>query len=119
MPIRRYLDDHTAFESDAIKARSEALERASTALPVNGHMHNREVLATRVIDLEGNGIFDAKAERAREYRRRAEEAEQIAAIAEDPGAREMLRELALAWRELVNLCEGSRGKQMIAPGRLS
>jgi|SRR4029450_1492988 hypothetical protein len=71
-----------------IKAMSEALEEASTALHVYGHIHDREVIATRVIDLARNGIIDAKAEGATEYRRRAEEAEPIAAIAEDPEARE-------------------------------
>ena len=43
MPIRRYLDDNTVFEPDAIKAMSEALERACTALHVNDQMKEREV----------------------------------------------------------------------------
>jgi len=61
MPIRRYLEDNAAFEPDAIKAMSEALERTCAALHVNGQLHDREVIATRIIDLARNGIIDAKA----------------------------------------------------------
>jgi hypothetical protein len=61
MPIRRYLEENAVFEPDAIKAMSEALERACAALHVNGHVHDREVIATRIIDLARNGVADAKA----------------------------------------------------------
>ena len=61
MPIRHYLDDNSVFEPDAIKAMSEALEQACTALRVNGHAYDREVIATRIIDLARNGVIDAKA----------------------------------------------------------
>ena len=60
MPIRHYLDDNTVFEPDAIKAMSEALEQACTALHVNGHAYDREVIATRIIDLARRGVTDAK-----------------------------------------------------------
>jgi hypothetical protein len=40
---------------------SDALERACAALHVNGHIHDREVVATRIIDLARNGITDANA----------------------------------------------------------
>jgi hypothetical protein len=60
MPIRHYLDDNTVFEPDAIKAMSEALEQACTALHVNGQIHDREVIATRIIDLARRGVTDAK-----------------------------------------------------------
>jgi hypothetical protein len=49
MPIRHYLDDNTVFEPDAIKAMSEALERACVALHVNGQAHDRQVIATSSI----------------------------------------------------------------------
>ena len=60
MPIRDYLPDQAVFEPDAIKAMSEALERACAALHVNGQLHDREVIATRIIDLARNGIIDAE-----------------------------------------------------------
>ena len=60
MPIRHYLDDNTVFEPDAIKAMSEALEQACTALHVNGQIHDREIIATRIIDLARRGVTDAK-----------------------------------------------------------
>jgi hypothetical protein len=61
MPIRRYLQDNSAFDPDAIKAMSDALERACTALHVNGQLHDREVIAARIIDLARNGVIDPKA----------------------------------------------------------
>jgi hypothetical protein len=65
MPIRKYLDDHATFEPDAIEAMSEALEQACTAFHINGHVQDREVVATRIIDLARNGVIDAKALSAR------------------------------------------------------
>jgi hypothetical protein len=61
MPIRRYLADHAAFEPEAITAMSNALEDACQALHINGQAHDREVIATRIIDLARNGVIDAKA----------------------------------------------------------
>jgi hypothetical protein len=61
MPIRQYLEDQSAFDPDAIKAMSDALERACHALNVNGHLRDREVIAARIIDLAQNGVTDAKA----------------------------------------------------------
>jgi hypothetical protein len=61
MPIRSYLEDSAAFDPDAIKAMSEALERACASLHINGQIHDREVIATRIIDLARNGVMDAKA----------------------------------------------------------
>jgi hypothetical protein len=61
MPIRRHLDDNAAFDPDAIKAMSEALEQACAALRVNGQIQARQVIAARIIDLARNGILDAKA----------------------------------------------------------
>jgi hypothetical protein len=60
MPIRRYLEDHAAFEPPAINAMSDALERACIALHVNGHLRDREAIAARIIDLARNGVIDAE-----------------------------------------------------------
>ena len=59
MPITRYLQPNAVFEPDAIKAMSEALERACAALSANGELRDREVIATRIIDLASNGLVDA------------------------------------------------------------
>lgn len=61
MPIRRYLEENSAFDPDAIKAMSEALERACAALHVNGQLRDREVIAARIIDLARNGVIDSEA----------------------------------------------------------
>ena len=60
MPIRRFLEDNGAFGPEAIKAMSEALERACAALHVNGQLRDREIIAARIIDLAHNGVLDAK-----------------------------------------------------------
>jgi hypothetical protein len=61
MPIRRYIEDGVVFDPEAIEAMSRALEETCKALHINGHIHDREVIATRVIDLARNGVMDAKA----------------------------------------------------------
>jgi hypothetical protein len=61
MPIRHYLDEQAAFGPHALKAMSDALERACTALHINGDARQREVIATRIIDLARSGVIDAKA----------------------------------------------------------
>ena len=61
MPIRRYVRNSAAFEPDVIKAMSEALEKTCEALHIDGQIHDREVIATRIIDLARNGVIDAKA----------------------------------------------------------
>lgn len=61
MPMRRYLEDNSAFDPDAVKAMSEALERACAALRIDGELRDREVIAMRIIDLARNGVIDAKA----------------------------------------------------------
>jgi hypothetical protein len=65
MPIRSYLDDHSAFQPDEIDAMSRALEETCKALHVNGQAKDREVIASRIIDLARNGILDARALRER------------------------------------------------------
>jgi len=61
MPIRRYLDDHSAFEPEAIDAMSRALEAACKALRIDGEVQDRQVIATRIIDLARTGVIDATA----------------------------------------------------------
>lgn len=65
MPIRSYLDDHSAFQPDEIDAMSRALEETCKALHVNGQAKDREAIAARIIDLARSGILDAKALRER------------------------------------------------------
>ena len=65
MPIRRYLEDHAAFDPEAIDAMSKALEDACKALHIDGEIKDREVVAARIIDLARNGIIDPKALSAR------------------------------------------------------
>ena len=60
MPIRKYLDDHSAFEPEAIEAMSKALEETCKALHVDGQAQVREAIAARIIDLARNCVLDAK-----------------------------------------------------------
>jgi hypothetical protein len=61
MPIRQYIEDAAAFEPEAIAIMSNALEEACNALHINGHIYDREVVATRILDLARTGVIDAKA----------------------------------------------------------
>jgi hypothetical protein len=65
MPIRSYLKDHAAFGPEAIAAMSIALEDACKVLHIDGQIHDREVIAARIIDLASDGVIDAKALSAR------------------------------------------------------
>ena len=65
MPIRSYLNDHSAFEPAEIDAMSRALEETCKALQINGQAKDREIIAARIIDLARSGILDAKALRER------------------------------------------------------
>jgi hypothetical protein len=60
MPIRRYLEDHSSFEPEAIEIMSQALETACKALHINGEIREREAVAARIIDLARSGVIDAK-----------------------------------------------------------
>jgi hypothetical protein len=44
---------------------SESLEDACKALHIDGQAQDREAIATRIIDLARNGVFDRKALRER------------------------------------------------------
>jgi len=61
MPIRHYLQDEAVFDPKAVEAMSKALEETCRTLQINGHLHDRETIATRIIDLARNGVKDAKA----------------------------------------------------------
>jgi len=61
MPIRNYLSNPAVFEPEIVKAMSEALEQVCTELHINGKVHDRETIATRIIDLARSGITDAEA----------------------------------------------------------
>jgi hypothetical protein len=61
MPIRAYLNGNSAFEPDAIQAMSDALEQACKTLHIDGHIPDRQIIATRIIDLARNGVIDAQA----------------------------------------------------------
>jgi hypothetical protein len=61
MPIRSYLDDHSAFEPREIDIMSLAFEEACKGLHINGEIKEREAVAARIIDLARTGVLDAKA----------------------------------------------------------
>lgn len=61
MPIRDYLQDHSAFGPEAIEAMSKALEETCRVLHINGQAQDREVIAARIIDLARRGVIDATA----------------------------------------------------------
>jgi hypothetical protein len=61
MPIRSFLDSHSAFDPEQIDAMSRALEDACKALNIDGQITDREVIAARIIDLARSGVIDAKA----------------------------------------------------------
>lgn len=60
MPIRAYLDGSWVFDPQEIRAMSAAFEQACTDLHVlAGDQRGREIIATRIIHLAGNGRIDA------------------------------------------------------------
>jgi hypothetical protein len=61
-----HLNTQTAFEPEAIRVMSQAFDDACNALRIfAGDEHGRQVIATRIIDLAGSGVIDAKALRDR------------------------------------------------------
>ena len=66
MPIRTYLTDSGAFDSETIRAMSRAFEQACAALRVfAGDERGRQLVARRVIDLARNAVIDEAALRDR------------------------------------------------------
>ena len=60
MPIRQYLEQNFAFGPEIIEAMSAALEQTCTALLVDGDARQREIIASRIVDLASSGVTDAK-----------------------------------------------------------
>lgn len=64
--IHSHLESQHVFEPEALSEMSRALEEACVALNIfAGDERGRQVIATRIIDLAGEGVFDAKALRDR------------------------------------------------------
>ena len=64
--IESHLEDQAAFEPEALHMMSQAFHDACNALHIfAGDEHGRQVIATRIIDLAGAGVIDAKALRDR------------------------------------------------------
>ncbi len=61
MPIRAYFSEHAVFEPETVAAMSVALEEACKALHIDGQIQDREIIATRIIDLARGGMVDAAA----------------------------------------------------------
>jgi len=61
MPIDRLLDDNATFDQAAIEVMSDALEKACTALHIDGEIRDRQIVAERIISLAGSGVVDPKA----------------------------------------------------------
>jgi hypothetical protein len=60
------LVEQCAFEPEDINAMSTAFDGACAALKIfDGDERGREVIATRIVDLAGSGLIDAKALRDR------------------------------------------------------
>jgi hypothetical protein len=60
--IDSHLQSQIAFEPEAIRVMSQAFHDACNALGIfAGDLYGRQVIATRIIDLAGAGVIDAKA----------------------------------------------------------
>jgi len=64
--IHPHLGSQHVFEPEALSEVSRALQEACIALNIfSGDEHGRQVIATRIIDLAGAGVLDAKVLRDR------------------------------------------------------
>ena len=64
--IHSHLDCKSVFEPEALRVMSEAFQETCNALQIfAGDEHGRQVIATRIIDLAGSGVIDARALRDR------------------------------------------------------
>ena len=60
--IDSHLEDQAAFEPEVLRMMSQAFHDACNALHIfAGDEHGRQVIATRIIDLAGAGLIDARA----------------------------------------------------------
>ena len=66
MPIRGYVEDHAAFDPEAIRIMSQAFEEVCAALQIaDTDDRERAIVAARIIDLARSGVLDAQALRER------------------------------------------------------
>jgi hypothetical protein len=64
--IHSHLDSQNVFEPEALSVMSQAFQDACNALQIfAGDEHGRQVIATRIINLAGSGLLEAKALRDR------------------------------------------------------
>ena len=64
--IHSDLESRHVFEPEALAEMSRALQEACTALNIfDADAYERQVIATRIIDLAGTGVIDARALRDR------------------------------------------------------
>jgi hypothetical protein len=64
--IHSHLASQHVFEPEALAEMSRALEETCLALRIfAGDERGRQIIATRIIDLAGEGVLDAKALRER------------------------------------------------------
>ena len=59
MPIAPKVDNNVVFEPEVTQSMAAALEGVCLALMVNGNRREREILATRIIDLVRCGERDS------------------------------------------------------------
>jgi len=66
MPIRGYVEDHAAFDPEAIRIMSRVFEEVCSTLQI-ADTENREraIIAARIIDLARSGVIDAEVLRER------------------------------------------------------
>jgi len=64
--IQSHLEDPAVFDPETLRVISQAFHDTCNALHIfAGDEHGRQVIATRIIDLAGAGVIDAKALRDR------------------------------------------------------
>jgi hypothetical protein len=64
--IHSHLEGHAVFEPEALRVMSQAFHDTCNALHIfAGDEQGRRIIATRIIDLAGAGVIDAKALRDR------------------------------------------------------
>jgi hypothetical protein len=64
--IHSHLDSQNVFEPEALSVMSQAFQDTCNALHIfAGDEHGRQVIATRIINLAGSGLLEAKALRDR------------------------------------------------------
>ena len=62
MPMRPFITDQSAFDSDQVAIMSQAFTSVCTALSISSDQYRaREAIAARIIDLARLGVLDAKA----------------------------------------------------------